>query len=49
MVYNDKTENKIVRRLFVKSEVSWGVSDFSKAIGPIIDLFLSAGLSVSTE
>lgn len=39
MVYNDKTENKIVRRLFVKSEVSWGISDFSKAIGPIIDLF----------
>lgn len=38
-VYNSKTENKIIRRLFFKSEVSWGISDFSKAIGPIIDLF----------
>ena len=38
-VYNGKTENKIIRRLFLKSEVSWGISDFSKAIGPIIDLF----------
>lgn len=38
-VYNGKAENKIIRRLFLKSEVSWGISDFSKAIGPIIDLF----------
>lgn len=33
-----KTENKIIRRLFLNSEISWGVSDFSKAIGPVIDL-----------
>lgn len=38
MIYGGKSENKIIRRLFLKSEVSWGVSDFSKAIGPIIDL-----------
>lgn len=33
-----KVDNKIIRRLFYKSEISWGVSDFSKAIGPMIDL-----------
>ena len=38
-IYSGKTENRIIRRLFLKSEVSWGISDFSKAIGPIIDLF----------
>lgn len=38
MIYGGKAENKIIRRLFHKSELSWGVSDFSKAIGPIIDL-----------
>ncbi len=37
-VYDSKAENKIIRRLFLKSEISWGVSDFSKAIGPMIDL-----------
>lgn len=34
----NKAENRIVARLFLKSEASWGISDFSKAIGPIIDL-----------
>lgn len=38
MIYGGKAENKIIRRLFYKSELSWGISDFSKAIGPIIDL-----------
>ena len=38
MISGAKAENKIIRRLFYKSEVSWGISDFSKAIGPIIDL-----------
>ena len=33
-----QADNKIIRRLFYKSEISWGVSDFSKAIGPMIDL-----------
>lgn len=37
-IYNMKKDNKIIRRLFYKSELSWGVSDFSKAIGPMIDL-----------
>ena len=37
-ILRGKTENKIIRRLFLKSEESWGVSDFSKAIGPMIDL-----------
>lgn len=34
------TDNKILRRLFRKAEVSYTVSDLSKAIGPMIDLIL---------
>lgn len=47
MVTDTKKENKIIRRLFYKSELSWGVSDFSKAIGPMIDLvFVSQFIGV---
>ena len=47
MMYGGKAENKIIRRLFYKSELSWGVSDFSKAIGPMIDLvFVSSFIGV---
>ncbi|MBQ3426421.1 MAG: hypothetical protein IJH37_04665 [Clostridia bacterium] len=46
-LYGEKTENKIIRRLFLKSEISWGVSDFSKAIGPVIDLmFISLFIGI---
>lgn len=38
MMVEKQVDNKIIRRLFYKSEISWGVSDFSKAIGPMIDL-----------
>ena len=38
MTVEKQADNKIIRRLFYKSEISWGVSDFSKAIGPMIDL-----------
>ncbi len=38
MKVEKQVDNKIIRRLFYKSEISWGVSDFSKAIGPMIDL-----------
>ena len=47
MINGTKAENKIIRRLFHKSEISWGVSDFSKAIGPMIDLvFVSQFIGV---
>ena len=36
MKVEKQVDNKIIRRLFYKSEISWGVSDFS--IGPMIDL-----------
>ena len=46
-VYGGKSENKIIRRLFLKSEISWGVSDLSKAIGPMIDLvFISQFIGI---
>ncbi len=51
-ICGDKTDNKILRRLFLKAELSYTVSDLSKAIGPIIDLmFISlfigtAGITV---
>lgn len=48
MSIDRKAENKIVRRLFLKSEVSWGISDLSKAIGPMIDLvFISNYIGVN--
>lgn len=48
MSIDRKAENKIVRRLFLKSEVSWGISDLSKAIGPMIDLvFISNFIGVN--
>ncbi len=48
MICGGKAENKIIRKLFHKSEVSWGVSDFSKAIGPMIDLiFVSHFIGVN--
>ena len=37
-VYGDKTNDRILHRLFRKAELSYAVSDFSKAIGPIVDL-----------
>lgn len=44
----DKAENRIVSQLFLKSEVSWGISDFSKAIGPIIGLvFVSLFIGIN--
>jgi len=35
---NKKGYDKILRRLFRKAEVSYTVSDVSKALGPMIDL-----------
>lgn len=44
----DIVENKIIHQLFLKSEISWGVSDFSKAIGPMIDMvFISSYIGVN--
>ena len=37
-VYEAQTGNKILHKLFRKAELSYTVSDLSKAIGPIIDL-----------
>ena len=31
-------DNRIIRKLFLKAEYSYAVSDFSKALGPIVDL-----------
>ena len=37
----------VIPELFRKSEVSWGISDFSKAIGPMIDLiFISKFIGI---
>lgn len=45
---DDIVENKIIHQLFLKSEISWGVSDFSKAIGPMIDMvFISSYIGVN--
>lgn len=38
-LYGEKAKNKILSRLFTKSEIAWGLSDISKSIGPMIDLF----------
>ena len=38
-IYGTKVKNKILSKLFRKAEVSWIISDISKSIGPIIDLF----------
>ena len=47
-LYGQKSNNKIIRQLFLKSEISWGVSDFSKAIGPVIDLiFISMFIGIN--
>ena len=37
-LYGEKTQNRILRRLFRRGEISYALSDLSKAIGPIIDL-----------
>ena len=37
-VYGRQNDNVILHRLFRKAELSYAVSDLSKAIGPIIDL-----------
>ncbi|MBR1439443.1 MAG: hypothetical protein IJ587_13010, partial [Synergistaceae bacterium] len=37
-VYGGQTGNVILHRLFRKAELSYAVSDLSKAIGPIVDL-----------
>ena len=34
-----KAENRIIHKLFLRSEVSWALSDISKQIGPMVDLF----------
>ena len=36
--FAENTDNKILHRLFRKGEISYTISDFSKAIGPMIDL-----------
>ena len=36
--FADNRENKIIHKLFRKAEISYTVSDISKAVGPIIDL-----------
>ncbi len=38
MICRDKNYNMILHKLFRKAELSYAVSDLSKAIGPIIDL-----------
>ena len=38
-LYGEKAKNKILNTLFRKAEISWGLSDVSKSIGPMIDLF----------
>ena len=38
-LYGTKTNNKILNTLFRKAEISWALSDISKSIGPMIDLF----------
>lgn len=38
-LYGTKTRNKILNKLFRKAEISWALSDISKSIGPMIDLF----------
>ena len=38
-LYGEKVKNKILSRLFTKAEIAWGLSDISKSIGPMIDLF----------
>ena len=36
--FAENTDNTILHRLFRKGEISYTISDFSKAIGPMIDL-----------
>ena len=40
--------NRIIRQLFEKAEVSYTLSDISKAIGPVIDLVFIA-LFIGTD
>lgn len=43
-----EAQNRIIRKLFLKSEISWSFSDVSKQIGPMIDLvFVSAFIGVN--
>ncbi|MBQ6594820.1 MAG: ATP-binding protein [Clostridia bacterium] len=37
-LFAKSTDNRIIRRLFRKAEISYTVSDISKALGPMIDL-----------
>ncbi|MDY6399942.1 MAG: hypothetical protein SPL10_01410 [Synergistales bacterium] len=47
-LYGEKAKNKILSRLFTKSEIAWGLSDISKSIGPMIDLiFISQFIGIS--
>ena len=47
-LYGEKVKNKILSRLFTKAEISWGLSDISKSIGPMIDLiFISQFIGIS--
>ena len=40
--YGNDSKDKILHKLFRKSELSYAVSDLSKAIGPIIDLMFTS-------
>ena len=47
-IYEAQTGNKILHKLFRKAELSYTVSDLSKAIGPIIDLmFISLFIGIA--
>ena len=46
-IYGEKHNNQILHKLFRKSEIAWGLSDTSKAIGPMIDLiFISQFIGI---
>ena len=36
--YRTSSENSMLHQLFRKAEISYAVSDLSKAVGPIVDL-----------
>ena len=47
-LYGEKVKNKILSRLFTKAEISWGLSDISRSIGPMIDLvFISQFIGIN--
>ena len=47
-LYGAKAKNKILHKLFMRAEISWGISDISKSIGPMIDLiFISQFIGIN--